>query len=224
MLSLAKKRRKKKNKARIIVTILVLCIIGVASYFAALKLLGNTQSTNNRKAPDIKDVSKAPSGDKKDENKDKEDGKKPEEKPVGENKEDENKEDEVKEDQPPEETVKPDSAYAEELVNNFSILYPIAVNSGRTIEVLEQLIIKDSDFYNEIKKQLDSYKKDNTTINFTSFLIQDTNYLGNQQFDIKVSQELEETKAGKSNTKKQTAVYRVIVSKNKIGIISVKVN
>ena len=95
----------------------------------------------------------------KDENKDKEDGKKPEEKPVGENKEDENKEDEVKEDQPPEETVKPDSAYAEELVNNFSILYPITVNSGRTIEVLEQLIIKDSDFYNEIKKQLDSYKK-----------------------------------------------------------------
>lgn len=228
MLSLAKKRRKKKNKAGMVVAILVLCIIGVASYFAALKLLGNTQSTNNRKAPDIKDVTQAPSGDKKDEskdeNKDKEDGKKPAEKPVEETKEDENKEDEVKEDQPPEETVKPNSAYAEEVVNNFSVLYPITVNSGGTIEVLEQLIIKDSDFYNEIKKQLDSYKKDNTTINFTSFLIQDTNYLGNQQFDIKVSQELEETKAGKSNTKKQTAVYRVIVSKNKIGIISVKVN
>lgn len=230
MRSLAKKRKKKKNNRSILVAIVVLCIIGVVSYFGALKFLGNGGSTkSNKNAPNIKDVAQTSPDDKeKEENKNPDEEKKPSEKPVEETpketEDEDKKEDEVKEDQPPEETVKPNSAFAEEVVNNFSVLYPITVNSGRSMEVLEQLIIKDSDFYNQTKKQLDNYKKDKVTIQFTDFTLQDVNYVGNQQFDIKISQELVENKAGNSTSKKQSVVYRVISSEAKTGIISAKVN
>lgn len=224
---LAKRRRRKKKNRGILLWILLIAIVGATSYYGALKLLGNKTTTNsNRKSPDIKDVAQKNPEDnekKEDENK-----KQEEEKNVEgvskEPEEEEKKEEEVKEDQPPEETVKPDSAFAEEVVNNFSVLYPITVNSGRTIDVLGQLIVKDSPFYNEIKKQLDSYKKDKVTIQFTNFALLEINYVGNEEFDISVSQELVETKAGSSNTKKQNVVYRVKSSKDKTGIISAKVN
>lgn len=217
---MAKKRKKKKKKNGLLLTIVVLCIVGLVSYFAAMKLLGNNNSSsNNRKSPEIKDVTQAPPGNEgKEDNNEQGEEKKPEKKPGDENN-DEKKDDEVKEDQPPEETVKPDSSFAEEVVNNFSVLYPITVNSGRTIDVLEDdIIIKDSDFYNEIKKQLESYKKDGISIQYTNFLIQDVNYLGNNEFDITVSQELVENKGGKSTTKNQTVVYRVLSSQDSIGI------
>lgn len=241
-----KRRKKKKKNILVVILLLLLCIIGVASYFTALKFFGNSNSSDsNKKAPGINNgmIQSSPSDteekknkeqktedknskektDKNKEEKSEENKENTEEKKEDETVKEEKKEEEVKEDQPPEETVKPDSTFAEEAVNNFSVLYPITVNSKRTIDVLNQLIVKDSSFYNETKNQLENYKSNNTTIQFTSFLIQDVSYVGNQQFDIKVSQQLVETKAGNSTTKKQIVVYRVQSSKNSTGIIKATV-
>jgi hypothetical protein len=114
---------------------------------------------------------------------------------------------------------RPQNYYVEELILNFSNLYPAVVNKDNIdFSVLDNVIMPDSEFNNYISKQVADYKEKKTEIDFITFDIESVKDKDKDSFEVVVNQVITTTVGGKTEEKSEKAAYIVQFTKDRMGI------
>jgi hypothetical protein len=115
---------------------------------------------------------------------------------------------------------KADTYYAEEVVRNFGELFPMIASRNNTdFGVLDNVIIKDSEFYKEVKTEVENYRSKKARFVYEDFYISSINASTDNQFEVKVEEKLAVTIDGKTERSSRKVSYVVEVRVNKVGIV-----
>ncbi|MDT8716154.1 hypothetical protein IAI10_05760 [Clostridium sp. 19966] len=114
------------------------------------------------------------------------------------------------------------SKYAEEVVTNFSNLYSAAINnSDMNTSILDNVLLPNSVAYNEVKQEVQNYKKKNANVNFEDFEINNIKEKAADDYEVTVNQILAITENGGTSKQENKVIYKVKIAKNKVGIYEI---
>ncbi|WP_163195298.1 TcaA NTF2-like domain-containing protein [Clostridium thermarum] len=119
---------------------------------------------------------------------------------------------------------RPETFYVEELILNYSNLYPAVVNKDNIdFSLLDNVIMPDSEFSTYVSKQVEDYKAQKATIEFVTFDIESIKDKDKDSFEVTVNQVIAVTIGGKTEEKREKAVYVVKFTKERMGIDQLKI-
>ncbi|WP_139903807.1 TcaA NTF2-like domain-containing protein [Clostridium thermarum] len=114
---------------------------------------------------------------------------------------------------------RPETFYVEELILNYSNLYPAVVSKDNIdSSVLDNVIMPDSEFSTYVSKQVADYKAKKATIEFVTFDIESIKDKDKDSFEVTVNQVIAVTIGGKTEEKQEKAAYIVKFTKERMGI------
>ena len=90
------------------------------------------------------------------------------------------------------------------------------------IEILNSVIFKDSKFYNNVRKEIEEYRRQGATVGFEDFYIEDIKKISTHLYEVKVDQILLVTKEGNTEKTSAKVVYVVEIKGDNVGITSIK--
>lgn len=112
--------------------------------------------------------------------------------------------------------------YAEEVVTNFSNLYPAVINnSDMNISMLNNVLLANSDAYSQVKKEIEDYKKDNANVTFDNFSIDSIKKTASGDYEVTVDQSISITVGGSTKKQEGKAIYKVKISSKQTGIYEI---
>lgn len=118
---------------------------------------------------------------------------------------------------------RPEAFYVEELITNFSTMYPSVVNKENIdISLLDNIIMPNSAFSKYISEEVKSYKDKKASINFETFDIESIKDKDKDSFEVIVNEVISITTDGKKEEKKLKAYYTVQFTKERMGISEIK--